>query len=81
MSGQSYKLNQPIVSITIVDQQRILATVPRHAIVTVEGRVEGTHLVNVEWKGKRAMIFKRDLRERGSLVDGAVALKLSQERQ
>ena len=70
MSGQSYRLNQPIVSIAIVDQQRILATIPRHTIVTVEGLVEGTYLVDVAWKGKSAMMFTRDLRERATLVGG-----------
>ena len=70
MSGQSYRLNQPIVSIAIVDQQRILATIPRHTIVTVEGLVKGTYLVDVAWKGKSAMMFTRDLRERATLVDG-----------
>ena len=70
MSGQSYRLNQPIVSIAIVDQQRILATIPRHTIVTVEGLVEGTYLVDVAWKGKSAMMFTRDLRERATLLDG-----------
>ncbi len=70
MSRQSYRLNQPIVSIAIVDQQRILATIPRHTIVTVEGLVEGTYLVDVAWKGKSAMMFTRDLRERATLLDG-----------
>ena len=73
MSGQSYRLNQRTVSIAIMDKQRILSTIPRNAIVTVGGVLQGTHLVNVIWEGKMMMLYTRDLEERGTLVDVAVA--------
>ena len=35
----------------------------------VDGPLDGHKLVDVEWEGKRVMMFALDLRERGELVD------------
>jgi hypothetical protein len=44
-------------------------TVPKGAVVKVmNGRLDGTRLVDVEWNGEAVMIFTVDLRKRGTLI-------------
>jgi hypothetical protein len=54
--------------------KRIPVTVPKGSVVkVVNGPLDGTRLVDVEWDGEAAMMFTIDLRERGTLVAAASA--------
>ena len=49
--------------------KRIPVTVPKGAVVKVmNGPLDGTRLVDVEWDGEAVMMFTVDLRERGTLI-------------
>jgi len=59
---------------SLTNGKRIPVTIPKGAVVkVVNGPLEGTHLVDVEWDGNMVMIFTSDLRERGTLVAQASA--------
>ncbi len=70
MIGEYYKLNTPTLAImSLPNGKRIPVTVPKGAIVTVvNGPLDGTRLVDVEWDGDMVLMFTIDLRERGSLI-------------
>jgi hypothetical protein len=70
MQGEYYRLNTPTLAIlSLPDETRIPMTVPKGAVVkVVNGPLDGTRLVDVEWDGKMVMMFTIDLRERGTLV-------------
>jgi hypothetical protein len=70
MQGEYYKLNTPTLAImSLPNGKRIPVTVPKGAVVkVVNGPLDGTRLVDVEWEGDSVMMFTIDLRERGTLI-------------
>jgi hypothetical protein len=70
MQGEYYKLNTPTLAImSLPNGKRIPVTVPKGAVVmVVNGPLDGTRLVDVEWDGEAVMMFTIDLRERGTLI-------------
>jgi hypothetical protein len=70
MQGEYYKLNTPTLAImSLPNGKRIPVTVPKGAVVKVmNGPLDGTRLVDVEWDGEAVMMFTVDLRERGTLI-------------
>ena len=75
MQGEYYKLNAPTLAImSLPNGKRIPVTVPKGALVkVVNGPLDGTRLVDVEWDGEAVMMFTVDLRERGTLIAQASA--------
>jgi hypothetical protein len=70
MQGEYYKLNTPTLAImSLPNGERIPMAVPRGAVVkVVNGPLDGTRLVDVEWEGDMVLMFTIDLRERGTLI-------------
>jgi hypothetical protein len=70
MHGEYYKLNTPTLAImSLPNGKRIPVTVPKGAVVmVVNGPLDGTRLVDVEWDAEAVMMFTIDLRERGTLI-------------
>jgi hypothetical protein len=70
MQGECYRVGTPTLAIlSLPNGKRIPRTVPKGAIVTVlNGPLDGTRLVDVEWDGQMVMMFTVDLRERGTLI-------------
>jgi hypothetical protein len=75
MQGECYKLNTPTLAImSLPNGKRIPVTVPKGTTVKiVNGPLDGTRLVDVEWDGDQLMMFTADIRERGTLVAQASA--------
>jgi hypothetical protein len=72
MAGKRYRLNTPTLAILSRDGQRVPLTIPHDGIVRVIGPAyDDRQLVDVEWEGKKLLMFAIDLRNRGELVDGA----------
>jgi hypothetical protein len=70
MQGEYYKLNTPTLAImSLPSGERVPMTVPKGAVVkVVNGPLDGTRLVDVEWDGDMVLMFTIDLRERGTLI-------------
>ena len=69
MTGKSYRLTSPTLAIITCEGQKIPATIPLGATVTVtQADINGNRLIDVMWDGREAMMFTRDLRDRGELV-------------
>ena len=70
MHGDCYKLNTPTLAImSLPNGKRFPMTVPKGTVVkVVNGPLDGTRLVDVEWEGKTVMMFTIDLRERGTPI-------------
>ena len=77
MKGECYRVNTPTLAIlNLQNGKRIPRTVPKGAVVTVvNGPLDGTRLVDVEWDGEMLMMFTLDLRERGTLINETSAGK------
>lgn len=75
MRGETYRIVGPILAIlSRSDGKRLPITIPIGAIVTVvNGPLNGTRLVEVEWDGDTVLTFTTDLREHGTLLDPVVA--------
>ena len=64
--SEQYRLKTPTLAIMAHDGQKIPMTIPQGGIVVVvNGPLDGTRLVDVEWGGKTVMMFTTDVRERG----------------
>jgi hypothetical protein len=69
MPCERYKLNTTLAIMSLPNGKRIPVTVPKGAIAKlVNGPLDGTRLVDVEWDGEAVMMFTVDLRERGTLI-------------
>jgi hypothetical protein len=70
MKGEYYRLNVPALAImSLPNGKRIPVTVPKGAVLkVVNGPLDGTRLVDVEWDGETIMMFTADVRERGTLT-------------
>jgi hypothetical protein len=70
MEGKRYRLNIPTLAILSKDGQRVPMTIPYGGIVRVIGSTyDDRQLVDVEWEGKKLLMFAVDLRERGEMVE------------
>jgi hypothetical protein len=70
MKGEYYRLNASALAImSLPNGKRIPVTVPKGALLkVVNGPLDGTRLVDVEWDGETIMMFTADVRERGTLT-------------
>jgi hypothetical protein len=67
--SQRFRIKTPTLAIVEVDGQKTTMYVQTGEIVTVvNGPLDGMRLVDVEWKGRAAMMFTIDLRERAALI-------------
>jgi hypothetical protein len=71
MPGERYRLTTPTLAIWSRDGHRIPMTIPNGGIVRVTGATyDDRQLVDIEWEGKKLLMFAVDLRDRGELVEG-----------
>ena len=75
MRGETYRINIP--SLAILSRpgggKRLPLTVPSGSIVTVvDGPLNGTRLVEVDWDGDIVLMFTQDLQRLGTLIEQAV---------
>ena len=69
MSKTRYRLKSSTIAILTCDEEHKYAiTIPERDTVEVEDELNGNRLVDVEWEGRRVMMFTIDLRIRGELV-------------
>ena len=69
MLSQRFQLFIPTLAIVQIDGHHTTMYVPTGDVVMVtNGPLNGARLVDVEWKGRTAMMFASDLRERAELV-------------
>jgi len=74
MVGHRYRLKTPTLAIMDHDGHRLPVTIPVGGVVlVVAGLPHEDRLVDVEWEGKRLLMFAVDLRDRGELAEGAGA--------
>ena len=70
MPGERYRLKTPTLAVLRQDKHQLPLTIPNGEIVRVIGPTyDDRQLVDVEWDGKKLMMFARDLRDRGELVE------------
>ena len=61
----TYRITEPTIALLEMDGRHVANTVPRGAIITVDGDAfDGDKLVSVSWDGKTVMMFAQDLRSR-----------------
>jgi hypothetical protein len=66
MPGERYRLKTPTLAVLWQDSHRLPMTIPQGGIVRVIGPTyEDRQLVDVEWEGKKLLMFAVDLRGRG----------------
>lgn len=70
MPGKRYFLRKTTLAILEQNGHKIPLTIPLGAEVWVVDAADENQLVNVEWEGKRVLMFAMDLRDRGELMDG-----------
>ena len=70
MRGYQYRMTTPTIAIERPDDLKILQ-IPMGTSVTVVDDSTGSILVDVEWNGRRVMMFTRDLLERAERVASA----------
>jgi hypothetical protein len=64
-----YRFNSPTLALLEEAGRHVARTVPAGAVVEVGGAFERDKLVEVQWDGKRVMIFAQDLRNRAELIE------------
>lgn len=69
---EQYRLKIPTLAIMSHAGQNLPITIPQGGmVVVVNGPLDGTRLVDVEWEGKTVMMFPTDVRERGERINAA----------
>ena len=74
MRGETYRINIPALAILSRPEggKRLPVTVPAGSVVSVlEGPLNGTRLVEVDWDGDVVLMFTEDLRKQGTLIEQA----------
>lgn len=74
MRGETYLINHPSLAILSrpTGGKRLPVTVPAGSRVRVlEGPMDGTRLVEVDWDGDIVLMFTEDLRNHGTLISQA----------
>jgi hypothetical protein len=70
MCGERYQLNVPTLAfLRLQTGKRIPITVPTGAILSVVNDRQSRSLVEVEWDSEIILMFRTDLRERGTAID------------
>lgn len=71
--GQVFKMNDATLGILSTgDHQRIAVRVPKGATITLlDGDVNGTRFVDIEWDRKTLRMFAVDIRDRATQVRAA----------
>jgi hypothetical protein len=75
LTGRRFRLKVPTLGVEDGVEGRVAVTVPKDAILQVTSgpKPTDTRMVDVEWRGKRLVMFATDLRERGEEVDHSAA--------
>ena len=69
MISQRFRIKTPTLAICERQGRRETMYVPTgDIVVVVNGPLDGTRLVDVEWNGAKVMMFTIDLRERADLI-------------
>jgi hypothetical protein len=70
MRSETYRIKDPCLAIVLkLHGKRVSVTIPDGAEVTVvNGPLDGTGMVEVEWEGDIILMFTADLRTSGTLV-------------
>jgi hypothetical protein len=69
MMGQTYRMNLPTLGIHMEDGHRISVTIPKGALIAIEGGpLDGMRLVDVTSDGAAVMMFTADVRKRGTAI-------------
>ena len=74
MRGETYRINSPSVAILSRPSggKRVTVTIPAGSLVRVlEGPLNGTRLVEVDWEGDIVLMFTGDLRGHATLISQA----------
>ena len=74
MRGETYRINIPALAILFRrgGGKRLPLTVPAGSLVrVVDGPLNGTRLVEVDWDGDLMLMFTEDLRNHGTLIERA----------
>jgi hypothetical protein len=73
MTGSSYRLKTPTLGILSTDNgdNKILVTIPQHAVITAGAILDGNIFIEVQWEEKTILIFTEDLKARGELIHAA----------
>ena len=71
LKNERFRILTPTLGITVLDGDRIPATIPENAIVTVTGTADVEGLLSVEWEGASLLMYVQDLEERGEVVRAA----------
>ncbi len=67
--GTHFRINTPTFAIEQPEERAKIVHLPVGTVVTVTGESSrDKHLTNVDWNGRRLLIFARDLTERGEQV-------------
>ena len=74
MRGETYRINIPALAILFRPEggKRLPLTVPTGSLVrVVDGPLNGTRIVEVDWDGDLVLMFTEDLRNHGTLIEQA----------
>ena len=73
LSGKTFHLRSATIAIEQTKDGRVALTVPEGAIVRVIRGPTPTdnRMVDVEWNGKRLVMFAVDIQERGEMASGS----------
>ena len=70
MIGKRYQIKEPTLGMVQSDGHHASVTIPIGSIIVVTGGpVDGNRLVDVTWNDRPFMMFARDLRSRGELIE------------
>lgn len=71
LRAQTYRLKNSTLAILDQDGRKIPMKIPTGSTVEiVEQDLNGNRLVDVNWEGKKVMMFTTDLRERAEAIHG-----------
>ena len=71
MDGVRYRLKTPTLAVMRQDGRQLPLTIPQGGIVSVIGPTyDDRQIVDVEWEGKKLLMFAVDLRDRGEPIEG-----------
>jgi hypothetical protein len=68
MRGYQFRMTTPTVAIENPNDPRILQVPIGTSVTVIGGPATGSSVVDVEWDGRRVMMFTRDLLERAERI-------------
>lgn len=79
-SGDRFRIVTPTLAVASEAGQRVIVTVPKDAIIRVlSGPLQDERMVDVQWQGRRLLMFAQDLRERGRDISTGPVRMFSKE--